>query len=332
MSIRNKRVAVLGGSRFIGYAVVEALLAKGCRVITVNRGRTPVRYTGPVGHVMADRMDPAGYSRALAGIDTDCVVDMTAYQPTETRVVLDAFRGRIARLVHISTLSVYRWPFSSPVSEDAPLETNPCNTYGFEKVGCERLLFSESTVHLPWTILRLPPVFGPGDPVSREVWLYRQIFKKKPIVVPPRPYRCQNLFISDAAEAVCALIESPRAAGRIYNAGGFPFTLEEYVDLLAGFAGMEPQMIRAERWVLEQSGADPQKIPYFFEGDLVLDTRRIFNETGFTPQWDLKKGVAAIANEITASGQWDSGWWGLPWDSPGRSLRNELPARERPEV
>ena len=315
MTVGIQRVAVLGGSRFIGHAVVEALLEKGCRVTTVNRGVSPVSYSGPVAHVIADREDPACYAGALANIDADCVVDVTAYHAGQTRVVLNAFRGRLNRLVHISTLSVYRRPLPCPVREDAPIETNPFNAYGFQKAECERLLFSEPPARLPWTILRLPAVFGPADPSSREAYLYRQILHGKPIVVPPRPYQCQNLFVADAARAVCALIESARATGRVYNAGGLPFTLEEYVELLARLAVRRPQMMRATGQVLEQSGADPQKIPFFFEGDLVLDTRRISNEIGFEPAWNMKKALAVTLKGISCfQGQENSGWWGLPWD------------------
>jgi nucleoside-diphosphate-sugar epimerase len=48
MSARVQRVAVLGGSRFIGKAIVETLLANGCQVTTVNRGQTPVGYPQPI--------------------------------------------------------------------------------------------------------------------------------------------------------------------------------------------------------------------------------------------------------------------------------------------
>ena len=314
MTDRVRRVAVLGGSRFIGPAIVEALLANGCRVTAVNRGKTPVRYSQPVARVAADRADPATYARALAGIDVDAVVDVTAYLPDETRVARDAFRGRLARYVHISTLSVYRWPLLGPVAEDAPLETDTFNAYGFGKAACERLLFDEPTQRLPWTILRLPAVFGPADPCSREAYLYRRIVEAKAIVVPPRPYRCQNLFVADAARAVVRLLESPRAVGRAYNAGGVPFTLEAYVDLLAEHAGKPPRTMRADSRVLAQGGADPRKIPYYFDGDLVLDTRRIRAEIGFAPAWPLRPALAATLAAIAqAPQQAVSNAWGLPW-------------------
>ncbi len=317
MTDRSKRVAVLGGSGFIGHAVVEALLDKGCRVLTVNRGVTPVRYSMPVERFVADRRCPDDYARVLAGLDVEAVVDVTAYHAEETRSVVASFAGRIERLVHISTLSVYRWPLPCPVQEGAPLEDDPRRDYGYGKAACERLLFSQPTERMPWTALRLPAVFGPGDPYSREAFLLGRILQDNTIVVPPRPHLCQNLFAADAARAVCALLESPLAVGRVYNAGGTPFTLEGYVDLIAGLAGRPARKMRASARVLVRDGADPQKIPYYFEGDVVLDTRRIRDEIGFVPLWSMEKALAATLEDIMRlPGGIDSSGWGLPWDAP----------------
>lgn len=297
-----RRVAVLGGSGFIGHAIVEELIRRGYRVTTVNRGQTPVSWTGPVERITADRRDASGFARALATVEADCVVDVTAYRADETRIAIDAFRNRVGRFIHISTLSVYRWPFPCPVAEDAPLETDPFNHYGFHKACCERAILSEPVEGLPWTILRLPAVFGPRDPFSRESRLCRQIIEERPVFVPMQPFLCQNLFVRDAALAVRRLIESPQTVGQACNAGGPPFTLEDYVRLLGRFLGRQPLMMRASAQVLAQSGADLRKIPYFFEGDLVLDTRRIRNEAAFEPAFGLEQALRLTLEWFTRNG------------------------------
>lgn len=295
------KVAVLGGSGFIGHAIVEELIRHGYRVATVNRGQTPVSWPGPVERIMADRTDASRFARVLSTLDADCVVDVTAYRADDTRIAIEAFRNRVRRFIHIGTLSVYRWPFPCPVAEDWPLEEDPFNHYGFHKAGCERAILSEPVEGLPWTILRLPAVFGLRDPVSREACLCRQILDGKPVVVPMQPFLCQNLFVGDAARAVRLLIESPVTAGRACNAGGAPFTLEDYVGLLAGLVGREPLMMRASAQVLARDGADLQKIPYFFEGDLVLDTRRIRNEAAFEPAFGLEQALRLTLEGLSRS-------------------------------
>jgi nucleoside-diphosphate-sugar epimerase len=293
------KVAVLGGSGFIGHAIVEELIRHGYRVTTVNRGQTPVSWPGPVECITADRRDASRFARALATVDADCIIDVTAYKADETRIAIDAFRNRVGRFIHISTLSVYRWPFPCPVAEDGPLETDPFNHYGFHKAGCERAILSEPVEGLPWTILRLPAVFGPRDPFSREARLCRQIIEKRPVVVPMQPFLCQNLFVRDAARAVRLLLESPGTAGRACNAGGSPFALEEYVGLLARLLGRKPLMMRASAQVLLRDGNDIEKMPYFFEGDLVLDTRRIRDEAAFEPAFGLEEALRLTLEWLT---------------------------------
>lgn len=293
------KVAVLGGSGFIGHAIVEELLRHGYAVTTVNRMRTEAAYSGPVERLAADRRDAACFARSLAAVNADCVIDVTAYQPEETRIAIDAFRHRVRRFVHLSTLSVYQWPFPCPVAEDWPLEADPFNRYGYQKAGCERLIQAESVAGFPWTILRLPAVFGPRDPLSREARLCRQIHAGSRCIVPMRPSLCQNLFVQDAARAVRLLVESPITTGRAYNAGGTPFTLEDYVGLLADLLDKEPLMLRASAQVLMQGGADLHEIPYFFEGDLVLDTRRIFADAGFAPVCGLEPSLRLTLAGLT---------------------------------
>lgn len=291
MTNRIERVAVLGGSGFIGHAVVEELLRHGYSLTTVNRMRTSAAYSGPVDRIAADRRDASSYARALAAVDADCVIDVTAYRPDETRIAIDAFRGRVARFVHISTLSVYRWPFPCPIAEDWPLEPDAHNGYGFQKAGCESLIHSEPVAALAWTILRLPAVIGPRDPCSREDRLRQQIAADLHVTVPMRPFLCQNIFVRDAARAVRMLIENPATTGRAYNAGSPPFTLEDYVALLARLLGKEPRMMRASARVLAQGGTEPADVPYFFEGDLVLDTRRIRDDAAFEPGYGMKQSL-----------------------------------------
>jgi nucleoside-diphosphate-sugar epimerase len=292
------RVVVLGGSRLIGRAIVEALLRKGYDVVTVNRGRTPVAYSGPVRRIVADREEPAAYARALGRIDADYLVDVTAYRPEETAAVLESFRGRIRKAVHISTLSVYRSPLPFPVPETWPLETDPANGYGFRKAECERLLLAETPDRFPCAILRLPFVYGPGDPQSRESYYHQRLLGSRPIYVPVRGFRCQNLFSEDAARACLHLLEVPCTSGRAYNAGGPAFTLEGYLSCMSRRIGKVPNMVRASADAIASGGGDANDLPYFFESDLVLDTGRIRGEAGFRPAVSLRRGLSRTLSAI----------------------------------
>ncbi|HEY6872249.1 MAG TPA: NAD-dependent epimerase/dehydratase family protein [Geobacteraceae bacterium] len=278
------RVVVLGGSRFIGRAIVEALLRRGFAVTTVNRGVLPVSYTGFVDRVRADRSDPERYREVLGAIRASYLVDVTAYSARDTAAVVAAFRGRLSGALHVSTLSAYRAPYPCPITEQWPLETNPAHDYGFRKAACERLLAAEPVDRFPWRILRLPAVYGPGDPVGREEYFFRRIMEEMPVpLANGGSFLAQNIFVDDAAEACCRLLESPQAAGRAYNAGAFPFTLNTYL----GLAGEV-----LDRPVRVVEGGDVRTAaPYVYNGHLILDTSRIANEVGFMPAVTLREGL-----------------------------------------
>jgi nucleoside-diphosphate-sugar epimerase len=65
------RVLVMGGSRFNGLALVEALVAAGHDVTTFNRGMTNTELPRGVHQLHGDRKDAAGLQETLRGLDFD---------------------------------------------------------------------------------------------------------------------------------------------------------------------------------------------------------------------------------------------------------------------
>src|SRR5258708_34168659 len=102
------RLLVLGGTHHVGRAVVEAALARGDEVTTVNRGVSGQDVPG-VQARPADRTDPAQV-RAVAGDDSwDAVIDTWSRAP---RVVADSasmLSGRAGHYGYVSSRSVYSW-------------------------------------------------------------------------------------------------------------------------------------------------------------------------------------------------------------------------------
>src|SRR5580704_18399014 len=101
----SRNVLVLGGTDFVGPAVVGAALARGDDVTVFHRGQTGSAPDG-VRVVHGDRTNPSDLS-PLTGERWDVVVDAWSRAP---RVVLDSARTLepcAARYVYISTISVY---------------------------------------------------------------------------------------------------------------------------------------------------------------------------------------------------------------------------------
>lgn len=290
----HHRAVVLGGSVFIGKAIVEELLAAGYAVSTINRCVTPATFSGQVSRICADRRDSNAYSRVLQKVEADVVVDVTAYAEVHTRVAVDAFRGRIDRYVHISTASVYRWPFPSPVAENWPLVEDDGDDYSLGKADCERCLAATPVSLLPWTILRPPWIYGPDDPIGRELWFQKRILAKQPIPLPHgHTWWYQNLHVRDLAAACRAVLSNPVTIGATFNVAGAPFAMETYLDTAASLLGVRPIIERVS------PDAPPERHPYWFVGgSLVLDTRRMEQELGFMPNISLEAGLmSALASK-----------------------------------
>jgi nucleoside-diphosphate-sugar epimerase len=101
------RVIVLGGTRFIGRAVVEALTAAGHAALVVHRGISEPADLARAEHLHAERRDWAGRQAALADFGADAAVDVSAANGLDARASLAALPPGLA-LVALSSVDVYR--------------------------------------------------------------------------------------------------------------------------------------------------------------------------------------------------------------------------------
>ena len=170
------KVGVIGGSGFIGSHVVDKLVDAG-HDVTVFDIMTPHR--PDVRHVVADILDPARTTLALAG-EFDAIYLLAAVanvndvyhipvESTQTNVmavanVLEAARRTGAkRVILASTAWVYGMTERPEVDEDTPLNVDSVNhVYTATKVAAEMLCHSYSKLYkLDTTILRYGIPYGP---------------------------------------------------------------------------------------------------------------------------------------------------------------------------
>jgi len=164
------KLLVLGGSEFVGRALVEEGLARGWEVTTFNRGTHP-----PVEGVEAltgdrreglDRLDPREW---------DVVADTWSWQPS---VVRDSARFiHTDRYVYVSSRSVYTWPRPPGSTESSPtVDASPdeevFDDYARAKRGAELAVldaFGDRAV-----LARAGLILGPGENIGRlPYWLNR---------------------------------------------------------------------------------------------------------------------------------------------------------------
>ncbi|HEY1367083.1 MAG TPA: NAD-dependent epimerase/dehydratase family protein [Gaiellaceae bacterium] len=181
------KLLVLGGTKFLGRAIVDAALARGDEVTLFNRGLTNPGLFPEVERVNGDRTSDLS---PLAGRSWDGVVDVAAYNPREVEHSTSVLRDQAERYTFVSTVSVYADLSVPPVEGAAVAElTDPedesLETYGARKAACERVVehaFGERAL-----VVRPGLIVGPHDPTDRFTYWPRRVAAGGTVLAPGSP-------------------------------------------------------------------------------------------------------------------------------------------------
>jgi nucleoside-diphosphate-sugar epimerase len=248
------RGVVIGGTGFIGRLVVRELLRLGHEVAVVHRGSELPELHG-LTQITAHRERLADAAPQLRAFAPDVVVDMILSSGRQAEALLDVFRGRAERVVAISSMDVYRacgvlhgtepGPLEPlPLTEDSSAVRRRLQTYPpaqiamlqqvfgwlddeYDKIPVERVVLGDAD--LPGTVLRLPMVYGPGDPLRRFHPVVKRILDGRRVVLFSERmahWRATKGYVEDVARAIALAATQSSAVRRVYNIGE-PDTLTE---------------------------------------------------------------------------------------------------------
>ncbi|MCX5436914.1 NAD-dependent epimerase/dehydratase family protein [Streptomyces sp. NBC_00056] len=197
------RLLVLGGSEFVGRAVVEAAVARSWDVTVFHRGR----HAAPEGvrSLHGDRTADGGLAALAQSEDEwDVVVDTWAAAP---RVVRDSARllaGRAGRYIYVSTSSVYEWAPPPGYTEDAPLVAGASpdaerTDYARDKRGGELAAVDAFGADRS-LLVRCGLILGPHENIGRLPWWLARMARGGPVLAPgPRELPLQYIDVRDLA-------------------------------------------------------------------------------------------------------------------------------------
>lgn len=296
------RVLVIGGTNFIGPYVVAALDRHGHEVTVYHRGQHEAGLPSAVRHIHSPRaaIPVLHFPSSLSDPPPDLVLHMFLVGEDDARAAVARFVGVARRLVAISSGDVYRAygrllgtepgsPEPIPIDEDAPLRENlfpyrhtaagPADwTYHYEKILAERAVLAG---RLPATVLRLPAVYGPGDPYRRLRPYIKRMDDRRPAILlesAQAAWRWTHGYVEDVAQAIALAATDERGAGQVYNLGEAEVpTMAERIRRIGEIAGWEGEVV-----ALSGDGLPPHlRSPYEPHQDLVLDTQKVRRELGF---------------------------------------------------
>jgi 2'-hydroxyisoflavone reductase len=249
------RLLVLGGTKFLGRAVVEAGLERGHELTLLNRGVTNPGLYPDVEKLRGD---------LTAGVDVggriwDAAVDLDPTQRAGRYV--ETLRDHVGHYVFVSTISAYA-DFSKPVDEQSPLH-EPSDEYGGLKVASERAVqeaFGERCA-----IVRPGLIVGPHDPTDRFTYWPRRLADGGDVLAPGTPD--QPLQIVDARDLGAWLVDvAERRIAGVFNATGpaEPLTLGGALERIAPGA----EVVWVDEQAILDAGVEPwTELPLWAPGD-----------------------------------------------------------------
>ncbi len=252
-----KHVAVTGADGFIGSHLVEALLARGCRVRALAQYNSfnDWGWLEQVSHpdleiVTGDVRDPNFCRHFVRDVDTVfhlaaliaipySYVAPDSYVDTNVKGTLNICQAcrdaGTQRLLVTSTSEVYGTARYVPIDEAHPKQ--PQSPYSASKIGADAIALSfYNAFGLPVTIVRPFNTFGPRQSARAIIHtIISQIASGMRVIkvgdlTPTRDFN----FVEDTCAGFIAIAESPETIGKEVNiATGTEVSMQETLDTIA---------------------------------------------------------------------------------------------------
>jgi nucleoside-diphosphate-sugar epimerase len=274
------RLLVLGGTRFVGRAVVRDALDRGWQVTALNRGVTGSLPEG-VEALVADRTDPVALAAALRGREFDAAVDTWAQAPRVVRDTARVLEGTVGRLGYVSSISAYAdgrppggdetWP-TVEASPDADSTSYPADKRGGELAALAS--FPAALVGRPGLVL------GPHEDIGRLPWWLDRASRGGRLVAPGRPDRpLQYVDARDLAAWLLDGLEDGLSGAFDLVCPSGHTTTRSLLEAVVAATGAGAELVWVDQETVLAAGAEPwTQLPCWvpeggeFEGFMEGDT------------------------------------------------------------
>lgn len=235
-----KQVCVLGGSGFVGSAIVRQLSLAGYGVKVLTRRREASKHLILLANVVVlecDVMNDVALAEALKG--TDAVINLIGILHNSKKTSFKAMHAELpARLVKLcAKLNIPRLLHMSALqaSQQAP------SAYLQSKAEGESAVL-RTNKNLDATVFRPSVIFGRGDGFIN---LFAALVKLLPVILLAKPSaKFQPIYVEDVARAFVASIDNVATFGKAYDLGGPKvYSLRQLVEYVACILGKKRTII-----------------------------------------------------------------------------------------
>ncbi|MEO6874508.1 MAG: NAD-dependent epimerase/dehydratase family protein [Opitutaceae bacterium] len=262
------RLLIMGGTVFLGPALVAEARARGHELTLFNRGITSPRAEAGVTLIKGDRN---GDLAMLQRGSWDAVIDTSGYVPRQVRSLLAVLAGRIGHYTFVSTVSAYADLSRPRLTEadepgrmaDEAAETVTMEGYGPLKALCEAA--AETGMPGKTLIVRPGIIAGPGDPTDRLAYWVGRIAAGGEVLVAGAPSSpVQLIDVRDLAAWMIAMAETKQTG--VFNAVGpaAPLTMQHVVELCAVQLNSAARLVWVDDGFLVAQGMEEwMKLPLY---------------------------------------------------------------------
>jgi 2'-hydroxyisoflavone reductase len=260
------KLLIIGGTVFLGRALVEAAVARGHEITLFNRGQHNPDLFPEVEKLRGNR---DGELEVLQGRTWDAVLDTCGYFPRVVRQSAQALADSAGHYTFISSISAYS-DFSRPLDEQGSLgqieaeEAEAADkitneNYGPLKVRCEQ----EVEQAFPGRTLVLRPgiIVGPHDPSDRFTYWPWRVARGGEVLVPGKPeQRVEIIDVRDLAEWNIRMVEENGTG--IYNTTGpdYPLTMQHLLETCRTALGGEAGFVYVPGEFLKEQEVEPNAV------------------------------------------------------------------------
>lgn len=309
------RVLLIGGTGFIGTYAIEELQRGGHEVAVFHRLRKHL--PASVQQITGDRNHLEHHREEFRRLAPDVVIDFVLSNGSQAKALMDVFTGIAARVVGLSSGDVYRaagvahgtelGPLQPvPLTEDSELRTRT-NVYGpeilkrlrtvftwlgdeYDKIPVERALLGSKV--LPGTVLRLPLVYGPGDPLHRIFPYLKRMDDGRPFILLEKTaarWRAPRGYVANVAAAIVLAATSDQAAGLIYNvAEPEALSEREWVERIAAETGWRGKVVE----LLAERMPEHLRTPGNHEQHWTVSSARLREQLGYAESVSAEEAMA----------------------------------------
>lgn len=253
---RPLKILVLGGTRYLGPAVVEAALSRGHAVTLFNRGKTAPDLFPGVTRLRGNRYpDRDGGMTALESGRWDLTIDLCAYYPRLVEASTRLLADRTDRYLMVSSVSVFRdlktegpdetaatLPLAEAFEELPDLYENDWKTYGGRKAANEAIV--QRVFGARATILRPCSICGGGNNDGSGAYWAARLQRGGRVLLPgDGSDPTQLIDVRDVADF--AVLAGERKLAGVYNVAGPAerLSLRDYIAAAGRVVGSRAEVV-----------------------------------------------------------------------------------------